>query len=89
MQSTQLYPNIPLQMTKVRDLDFLQNDKNIIYSLQIPIVSTRGETSGVKTKTKKPCSMTPMHQTDKCNARKLFSLTDQLQLCSCELETII
>ena len=47
-QSTQPYSNTcPFQMTKVRDLDFLQNEENIIYSLQIPISSSRGEISGV------------------------------------------
>ena len=35
-QSTQPYPNTcSFQITKVRDLAFLQNDENIIYSLQI------------------------------------------------------
>ena len=38
-QSTQPYPNTcPFQITKVRDLDFLQNYENMIYSLQITIV---------------------------------------------------
>ena len=47
-QSTQPYPNTcPLQITKVRDLDFLQNYENSLYSLQIPISSSRGETSEV------------------------------------------
>ena len=32
IQSKQPYPNTcPFQITKVRDLDFLQNDENIIY----------------------------------------------------------
>ena len=48
-QSTKSYPyTCPFQLIKLRNLDFLQNDENIIYSLQIPISSSRGETSGVK-----------------------------------------
>ena len=43
-RKTQPCPNTcPFQITKVRDLDFLQNDENIIYILQIPISSSRGD----------------------------------------------
>ena len=40
-QSNQLYP------ITLRDLDSLQKDENIRYIFQLPIVSTKGETSGV------------------------------------------
>ena len=42
-QSTQPYLNTcPFQLTKVRDLDPLQNDENKVYCLQIPMVANQG-----------------------------------------------
>ena len=43
-----MLPRVGSMENAIASIDFLQNDENIRYILQIPIVSTRGETSGVK-----------------------------------------